>query len=148
MFMVQKALKFSCADGVLQLPYGFRLDLPDSFAGDLEYPAHLFERIGVAIADTVTQRLIKTVLAKQPPPYSDAQLESIARNCTLKESAARKVERVMSKRIAAVALQPRIGETFAGVVTGVGPRGIAPRECLRSGAARRCAGRTDRRAED
>ena len=75
-------------------------------------------------ADTVTQRLIKTVLAKQPPPYSDAQLESIARNCTLKESAARKVERVMSKRIAAVALQPRIGETFAGVVTGVGPKGV------------------------
>jgi exoribonuclease R len=75
-------------------------------------------------ADTVTQRLIKSVLVKQPSPYSDEQLESIARNCTLKEDAARKVERVMNKRIAAVALQPRIGETFAAVVTGVTPKGV------------------------
>jgi len=75
-------------------------------------------------ADTVTQRLIKAVIAKQPPPYSDEQLDSIARNCTLKEDAARKVERVMNKRIAAVALQPRIGEVFAAVVTGVTPKGV------------------------
>jgi VacB/RNase II family 3'-5' exoribonuclease len=75
-------------------------------------------------ADTVTQRLIKSVLFKQPPPYSDQQLDSIARNCTLKEDAARKVERVMSKRIAAVALAHRIGETFAAVVTGVTPKGV------------------------
>lgn len=75
-------------------------------------------------ADTVTQRLIKSVLSKQPPPYSDAQLDSIAQNCTLKEDAARKVERAMSKRIAAVALQPRIGETFKAVVTGVTPKGV------------------------
>ncbi len=75
-------------------------------------------------ADTVTQRLIKAVLSKQPPPYSDQQLESIARNCTLMEDAARKVERVMNKRIAAVALQHRIGEIFAAVVTGVTPKGV------------------------
>jgi exoribonuclease-2 len=72
----------------------------------------------------VTQRLIKSVLSKQPSPYSDRQLDSIAQNCTLKEDAARKVERVMSKRIAAVALQPRIGETFDSVVTGVTPKGV------------------------
>lgn len=75
-------------------------------------------------ADTVTQRLIKSVLSKQPPPYSDQQLDSIARNCTLKEDAARKVERVMNKRIAAVALRRRIGESFAAVVTGVTPKGV------------------------
>jgi len=75
-------------------------------------------------ADTVTQRLIKSVLSKQPPPYSDAQLDAIAKNCTLKEDAARKVERVMNKRIAAVALQPRIGESFKGVITGVTPKGV------------------------
>ena len=74
-------------------------------------------------ADTVTQRLIKAVFAKAPAPYSDSQLDSIARNCTLKEDAARKVERMMNKRIAAVALRPRIGETFAAVVTGVTPKG-------------------------
>jgi VacB/RNase II family 3'-5' exoribonuclease len=75
-------------------------------------------------ADTVTQRLIKSVLAKHPPPYPDQQLDSIARNCTLKEDAARKVERVMNKRIAAVALQHRIGDTFTAVVTGVTPQGV------------------------
>jgi exoribonuclease-2 len=74
-------------------------------------------------ADTVTQRLIKSVIAKNGAPYSDAQLDGIAQNCTLKEDAARKVERVMGKRIAAVALRNRIGETFAAVVTGVTPKG-------------------------
>ena len=33
-------------------------------------------------ADLVTQRLIKAVLAKQPPPYSDDELAAIAANCT------------------------------------------------------------------
>lgn len=75
-------------------------------------------------ADTVTQRLIKSVLGKQACPYPDPQLDAIAKNCTLKEDAARKVERVMSKRIAAVALQHRIGETFNAVVTGAGPKGV------------------------
>ena len=75
-------------------------------------------------SDTVTQRLIKSVLAKAPAPYSDGQLDAIARNCTMKEDAARKVERKMNKRIAAVALAHRIGETFAGVVTGAGPKGV------------------------
>jgi len=75
-------------------------------------------------ADTVAQRLIKSVLSRQPAPYSDQQLNAIAQNCTLKEDAARKVERAMSKRIAAVALAGRIGETFAGVITGVTPKGV------------------------
>jgi exoribonuclease-2 len=74
-------------------------------------------------ADTVTQRLIKAVLAGSECPYTDGQLDTIAKNCTEREDAARKVERVMGKRIAAVALRPRIGETFAGVVTGVTPKG-------------------------
>ena len=74
-------------------------------------------------ADTVTQRLIKSVIAKKMAPYSDPQLDGIANNCTLKEDAARKVERKMGKRIAAVALRNRIGETFAAVVTGVTPKG-------------------------
>jgi exoribonuclease-2 len=74
-------------------------------------------------ADLVTQRLIKAVLAKSAPPYSDAGLEAIARACTLKEDAARKVERVMAKRVAAVAMRNRIGQRFAAVVTGVTPKG-------------------------
>jgi exoribonuclease-2 len=74
-------------------------------------------------ADLVTQRLIKAVLAKSAAPYSDGALESIARNCTLKEDAARKVERVMAKRVAAVAMHDRVGERFTAVVTGVTPKG-------------------------
>ena len=74
-------------------------------------------------ADLVTQRLIKAVLANQLAPYSDDELAAIALNCTLKEDAARKVEREMSKRIAAVAMSSRIGETFDAIVTGVTSHG-------------------------
>ncbi len=75
-------------------------------------------------ADLVVQRLIKAVLAGQAAPYSDDELASIARNCTLKEDAARKVERVMNKRVAAVALQTRVGQQFDAIVTGVTPKGV------------------------
>jgi VacB/RNase II family 3'-5' exoribonuclease len=73
--------------------------------------------------DIVTQRLIKAMLAGQPNPYSDDELSAIAENCTAKENAARKVEREMSKRLAAVAMQHRIGAVFDAIVTGVTPRG-------------------------
>jgi len=75
-------------------------------------------------ADLVSQRLVKAVLAKQPSPYGDAELAGVARNCTEREDAERKVERAMSKRIAAVALHDRIGEVFPAVVTGVTPKGV------------------------
>jgi VacB/RNase II family 3'-5' exoribonuclease len=74
-------------------------------------------------ADLVTQRLIKSVLEKGKPPYSDGELGSIAANCTEKEDAARKVERRMFKRITAVALANRVGSVFNGVITGVTPKG-------------------------
>jgi len=74
-------------------------------------------------ADLVTQRLVKAVLTTQPAPYSDDELSAIAKNCTMKEDAARKVEREMTKRIAAVAMSPRIGELFDAIVTGVTPKG-------------------------
>jgi exoribonuclease-2 len=73
--------------------------------------------------DIVTQRLIKAMLADQPNPYSDDELSALAANCTAKENAARKVEREMSKRLAAVAMQHRIGAVFDAIVTGVTPRG-------------------------
>jgi len=82
-------------------------------------------------ADMVTHRILKALLAqlrigggKQfAPPYSDTELEGIANNCTTKEDAARKVEREMNKRIAAVAMQPHIGEQFQAVVTGASSKG-------------------------
>ncbi len=70
-------------------------------------------------ADIVTQRLIKAMLAGKANPYSDDELTAVAANCTQKEDAARKVEREMSKRLAAVAMQNRIGEVFDAIVTGV-----------------------------
>jgi len=73
--------------------------------------------------DMVTQRLIKAMLADQPSPYSDSELAAIANNCTLKENAARKVERQMSKRLAAIAMSHRIGQTFDALVTGATPKG-------------------------
>jgi exoribonuclease-2 len=75
-------------------------------------------------ADLVTQRLLKALIAKAPAPYTDERLDAIARSCTLMEDAARKVQRDMAKRICAVAVQNRIGETFAAVVTGVTPKGV------------------------
>lgn len=73
--------------------------------------------------DLVTQRLIKAMLAGKPNPYTDAELGTIAANCTERENAANKVERGMSKRLAAVAMGHRIGQVFDAVVTGVTPRG-------------------------
>ena len=74
-------------------------------------------------ADVVTQRIIKATLAGKPNPYSDGELTAIASNCTQKEDAARKVEREMSKRLAAVAMQHRIGDVFDAIVTGVTDHG-------------------------
>jgi VacB/RNase II family 3'-5' exoribonuclease len=75
-------------------------------------------------ADLVTQRLLKALSGNQPAPYGDEELNAVAQNCTLKEDAARKVERDMTKRIAAVALQSHVGETYSAVVTGQTPKGV------------------------
>lgn len=74
-------------------------------------------------ADIVTQRLIKALIAGQKNPYSDEELTAIAANCTQKENAAKKVEREMAKRLAAMAMQKRIGESFDAIVTGVTDHG-------------------------
>jgi VacB/RNase II family 3'-5' exoribonuclease len=73
--------------------------------------------------DIVTQRLIKAMLAGRSNPYSDDELSAIAANCTEKENSAKKVEREMSKRLAAAAMQTRIGTLFDAIVTGVTPHG-------------------------
>lgn len=75
-------------------------------------------------ADLVTQRLIKSMLAKTPAPYSDDELAQIAGDCTIKEDAARKVERTMGKRAAALAFYDRVGQSFKAVVAGVTPKGV------------------------
>jgi VacB/RNase II family 3'-5' exoribonuclease len=74
-------------------------------------------------ADVVTQRLVKSLLDGRPNPYSDSDLETIATNCTQREDAARKVEREMTKRLAAAAMSNSIGQAFDAMVTGVTPKG-------------------------
>jgi exoribonuclease-2 len=78
-------------------------------------------------ADLITQRLVKAALAKAPAPYSEAELTAIAAHCTVREDAARKVERKMRKVAAAVLMQNRIGEEFDAIVTGASPKGIFAR---------------------
>jgi exoribonuclease-2 len=73
--------------------------------------------------DMVTGRLMKALMAKQPSPYSENDLAAIAARCTLMEDGARKVERDMQKRIAAVVLHSRIGQSFPAIVTGVNKYG-------------------------
>jgi exoribonuclease-2 len=74
-------------------------------------------------ADLVTQRLLKASAPGASAPYSQAELTAIAAHCTEREDAARKVERLMRKVAAANLLSHRIGESFAGIVTGASPKG-------------------------
>ena len=74
-------------------------------------------------ADLVSQRLLRAMIAGKPSPYSDDELSSIAAQCTRMEDAERKVSREMEKRIAAVAMSGRIGQSFDAIVTGVTDHG-------------------------
>jgi exoribonuclease-2 len=75
-------------------------------------------------ADLVTQRLVKAVLAGKPSPYSNDELTEIAKHCTEREDAARKVERQVRKVAAAVSMSHRIGEEFDAIVTGANQNGV------------------------
>jgi len=74
-------------------------------------------------ADLVTQRLVKAALSKQPSPYGETELSSIAARCSEREDAANKVERQVRKAAAAMLLAPRRGQLFDGVVTGASNKG-------------------------
>ncbi len=74
-------------------------------------------------ADLVTQRIVKAMLAGGPAPYTDEELAGVAQHLNERDSAARKVERSMQKRVAAVALSGRVGQQFEGVITGANDKG-------------------------
>lgn len=74
-------------------------------------------------ADLVTQRIVKAMLGGEPAPYSDDELATLAQHLNERDSAARKVERAMQKRLAAVALAGDIGRHFDGVITGANDKG-------------------------
>ncbi len=73
--------------------------------------------------DLVTQRLLKAALAGAALPYSEVQLEELARHCTEQENNAAKVERQVRKSAAAMLLAKRVGERFDAIVTGVSSKG-------------------------
>jgi len=74
-------------------------------------------------ADLVTQRLVKAAIAGTPAPYTDDELAAIAKQCTDRENAANRVERITRKAAAAILLEHRIGNVFDAIVTGVNKDG-------------------------
>lgn len=74
-------------------------------------------------ADLVTQRLVKAAIAGQPAPYTNEELDVIAKRCTERENAANHVERIARKAAAALLLADRVGDTFQAIVTGVNKDG-------------------------
>ncbi|HET6349574.1 MAG TPA: RNB domain-containing ribonuclease [Candidatus Krumholzibacteria bacterium] len=73
--------------------------------------------------DLITQRLLKAAMGRDSHPYTDDELETLARHCTLAEDAAQKVERHVAKSAAAILLESRIREQFDGIVTGASAKG-------------------------
>jgi VacB/RNase II family 3'-5' exoribonuclease len=74
-------------------------------------------------ADLIIQRLIFAAIKNSPRPYTDAELEAIAKRCTEREDVARKVERLMRKVAAAQLVRNSIGNVFNAIVTGASPKG-------------------------
>lgn len=73
--------------------------------------------------DLITQRLLKAAMAGLTQPYENDELAALAKHCTEKEDAAKKVERQVIKSAAAMLLEPRIGEQFDAIVTGASDKG-------------------------
>jgi VacB/RNase II family 3'-5' exoribonuclease len=73
--------------------------------------------------DLITQRLLKSAIGESSLPYSNNELDALAKHCTKEEDAANKVERQVRKSAAAMLLEHRIGEQFDAIVTGAAEKG-------------------------
>ena len=73
--------------------------------------------------DLITQRLLKAALKGDSWPYSNDELDTLAKHCTEEEDAADKVERQVDKSAAALLLESRINEQFDALVTGASDKG-------------------------
>ncbi len=66
---------------------------------------------------------MKAAVEQRSSPYTNDELDVLAKHCTEKEDAARKVERQVGKSAAALLLESRIGEQFESIVTGASSKG-------------------------
>ena len=73
--------------------------------------------------DLITQRMLKESLNGKRLPYTNDELEELAKHCTQMEDAVKKIERLVEKSAAAILLEDRIGETFDALVTGASEKG-------------------------
>ncbi len=73
--------------------------------------------------DLITQRLLKAAMVGQSLPYTNDELEELAKHCTEEEDAAKKVERQVGKSAAALVMESKIGEQFEAIVTGASDKG-------------------------
>jgi VacB/RNase II family 3'-5' exoribonuclease len=73
--------------------------------------------------DLITQRLLKSTLAKGSMPYTIDELVELAKHCTEMEDVAKKVERQVEKSAAAIVLKSRINQWFDAIVTGASAKG-------------------------
>jgi exoribonuclease II len=77
--------------------------------------------------DLVTQRMLQATWSRQPAPYDDDALAGIARHCTERGRAARKVERTVRKMAGAAFLADRVGDGFTAIVTAASTKGTYAR---------------------
>ena len=73
--------------------------------------------------DLITQRLLKAAMVGGSLPYENDELAVLAKHCTEKEDAVKKVERQVTKSAAAMLLESRVGEQFDAIVTGASDKG-------------------------
>jgi exoribonuclease-2 len=109
---------------------------PGEYVAELPGDTHTPGHFGLAVRDythstapnrrypdLITQRMLKSAMNQQPPPYVMDNLEALAKHCTEAEDEAKKVERQVEKSAAALLLESRIGERFDAIVTGAAPKG-------------------------
>ena len=74
--------------------------------------------------DLVTQRILLAHAKGAASPYARSELATIAERCSLMEANAEKVERRVQKSAAAQLLAHRVGQSFDGIITGAGDKGV------------------------
>jgi exoribonuclease R len=62
-------------------------------------------------------------MAKDSIPYTNDELEALAKHCTEMEDAAKKVERQVGKSAAAMVLESKLNQRFDAIVTGASAKG-------------------------